>query len=394
MKTAVQFGAGNIGRGFLGQVFFESGYETVFVDVSEGLVDALNARGEYPLRIVEEPPHTLRIGNVRAIHGRDIAAVAQAVAGADIAATAVGVPVMGVVAASLAAGIEKRFQRADAPPLDIIICENMVGAGPFMREKVRESLPPELHPALDSSVGFVEASIGRMVPVQTEAIQAEDALMVAVEAYCDLPVDKEAFRGAIPPLAHLIPQSSFAAYVERKLFLHNMGHAVAAYIGAQRGYAYIWEAMADPDIAAVVAAAMDESCRALSLKHGLDLSELREHAADLRRRFSNRALGDQIARVARDPIRKLGPNDRLIGAMRLCLAYGITPECISAGTAAALCFYRPDDPSALDLQAIQQRGGWSAVLSKVCGVHPGSPVAEMILAHFLPTDSGRGRAPV
>lgn len=388
MRTAVQFGAGNIGRGFLGQVFHESGYETVFVDVSDGLVDALNARGRYPLRIVEEPPHTLSIGNVRAVHGRDMDAVAVALAGADIAATAVGVPVMDRVAASLAAGIARRFDEQDAPPLDIIVCENLIGAGPFMREEVRKYLPAALHPALDTKVGFVEASIGRMVPVLTDALRAEDPLLVAVEAYCDLPVDRDAFRGEIPPLAHLQPRSNFAAYVERKLFLHNMGHAVAAYLGAERGHRYIWEAMADPEIAGVVEAAMDETGRALALKYGQRLVDLREHATDLRRRFANRALGDQVARVARDPIRKLGPNDRLIGAMRLCLGAGIPPAHVAHGAAAALRYEDADDPAAVALQSRLKTAGLESVLFEVCGLPPRSAEAGLVRRAW----EGRGTA--
>lgn len=369
--SAVMFGAGNIGRGFLGQLFFESGYHTTFVDVQEALIDALNARGEYPLRIVDDCVTTVKIGNVSAINGRNSEGVTEALAFADIAATAVGVHVMPAIAASLAAGIARRFERSDAAPLGIIICENMIGAGPFMRGKVRELLDPKYHARLESHVGFVEASIGRMVPVITAELIAEDPLLVEVEAYRDLPVDRAGFRGPIPPIVNLQPKDDFGAYVERKLFVHNLGHAATAYLGYQRGHTFIWQAIADPKVRATVEGAMAETCLGLHRKHGIPLDDLTAHAADLRRRFANKALGDQVARVARDPIRKLGPNDRLIGAARMCLEQSVPPLNVTKAIRAAILYDNPDDPAAQTIQAIRRERGDAAVLREIGKVREG-----------------------
>jgi len=316
---AVQFGAGNIGRGFLGQLFFETGYDTVFVDVIPEVVDGLRTRGAYPLRIVGDQSRTLSIGNVTAIHSSDRERVAAAIAEADLAATAVGVKVLPKVAPVLALGLAKRFEQdsqsgdwrsreLDARPLNIIVCENMIDAGPFLREQVREHLPPHFHAALDERVGFVEASIGRMVPIMTEAVKAEDPLLICVEEYCELPVDAQGFKGPIPPLKNMQPRPNFKGYVERKLFMHNAGHATTAYLGYLRGHEYIWQAMDDLIVVNETDAAMAETCAGLTAKHGLDTRALNEHWADLKRRFRNKALGDQIVRVAADPVRKLGPS--------------------------------------------------------------------------------------
>lgn len=382
-KTAVQFGAGNIGRGFLGQLFSQSGYETVFVDVQDALVGALNARGEYPLRIIGgAAPETLTIRNVRAVHAHDLEAVADAVAQADIAASAVGVPVMDHIAASLADGIARRFASPGAPPLDIIVCENMIGAGPFLRGKVRERMPARLHAALEAKVGFVEASIGRMVPVMTEAVRAEDPLLIEVEPYCELPVDAAGFRGPIPAIRHLHPTENFAAYVERKLFVHNMGHAATAYLGHLRGHAFIWQAIDDPAVRSHVEGAMDETCRALAARHGMDLAALKAHAEDLIRRFGNGDLGDQVARVARDPARKLGPNDRLIGAMRMCAGQGIVPRHVARAAAAALMYDAPGDPTAPSVAKAVRARGPGAALVEIGGLPADSPLIPLTLEAF------------
>jgi len=375
---AVQFGAGNIGRGFLGQLFFETGYDTVFVDVIPEVVDGIRTRGAYPLRIVGDETQTLTIGNVTAVHSSDQERVANAIAEADLAATAVGVKVLPKVAPVLALGLEKRFEQPDARPLNIIVCENLIDAGPFLREQVREHLPPKFHAALDEHVGFVEASICRMVPIMTDAVKAEDPLLVCVEAYCELPVDAQGFKGPVPPLKNMQPRPNFKGYVERKLFVHNAGHATTAYLGYLRGHEYIWQAMDDPIVVAEADAAMTETCAGLTAKHGLDTQALNEHWVDLKSRFHNKALGDQIVRVAADPVRKLGPNDRLIGAATMCLEHGIEPAHVAFAAAAAIRYDHSGDAAAQAIQEIYRRHGLDGVLSQVCRISKDSELAQLI----------------
>jgi len=380
VKQAVQFGAGNIGRGFLGQLYFESGYRTTFVDVIPEVVEGLQRRGAYPLRIVGASPRELVISNVTALSSLDTEAVADALAAADIAATAVGVNVLPRIAPVLAAGIARRFTHPDSAPLNIIVCENLIDAGPFLRDQVRAHLDARFHAVLDDRVGFVEASIGRMVPIMTPEQRAEDPLLVCVEAYCDLPVDANGFRGPIPPLAHMMPRSNFKAYVERKLFVHNAGHAATAYLGYLRGHEYIWQAIADPLIRAEADAAMAETCMGLSQKHGMPLGDLQAHWADLVERFQNKALGDQILRVAADPVRKLGPRDRLIGSALMCLDQGVEPNHVAFAAAAAMLYDPPQDAAAQRLQDIRAQGGLDAVLKQVCQLPGESRLAGMIRA--------------
>ena len=375
---AVQFGAGNIGRGFLGQLYFETGYATTFVDVIPEVVAGLRARREYPLRIVGDETRTLMIGNVDAVDARDLESVAEAVAGADLAATAVGVNVLAKVAPGLAEGLRRRFDRNPERPLNIIVCENMIDAGPYLRARVKENLDKSYHALLDARVGFVEASIGRMVPVMTPDMKAEDPLLVCVEAYCDLPVDAAAFKGPIPPLAHMQPRSNFKGYVERKLFVHNAGHASTAYLGHLLGHEYVWQAIGDPRVRAEVDAAMGETRAGLVRKHGFAPKDLDAHWEDLKRRFANRALGDTVARVAGDPLRKLGPRDRLIGAGLMCLEQGVEPRNVAFATAAAIRYDHAGDVSAQRLREVYQKHGLDGVLTQVCQIPADSPLAGLI----------------
>lgn len=335
MKQAVVYGAGNIGRGFLGQLFSQSGWETVFIDINKEIVRLLNHDHTYPIKIVDNENQTdIKVENVRAVDGTDTSAVANVIANCDLMCTCVGVNVLGKIIPNLCEGIRRRMANGGRE-LNIILCENLLKADSYMRKLVKEQMGSDFP---EDKLGFVEASVGRMVPVMNEEMKAGKPLKVWVEPFCQLPVDRDAFRGEIPEMKGILPESNFSYYIESKLFLHNMGHAITAYLGKIKGYTYIYEAIDDPKIRAAVQNAMYASAEALSLEHNRPLEEVKAYADDLIRRFGNRYLGDTIARVGRDLKRKLAPNDRLIGAERLCSKYEIDSTYIMLGIAAALLF--------------------------------------------------------
>ncbi|MBQ6921750.1 MAG: mannitol dehydrogenase, partial [Clostridia bacterium] len=248
MKKFIMYGAGNIGRGFIGQTFSNAGYKVGFIDINMEVIDALNKRGEYPVNVVTtEANIEIPVKNVYGIDGKDIEKVSDEIASCDMMATAIGVNVLKFIAKPIAKGIEKRANITDKP-LNIIICENLIGADEFLKGLILNEIP-ELKEYVEEKVGFIEASIGRMVPVMTEEKKAGDPLRVYVEPYNILPVDKAAFKGEIPTYVNnLYPYSPFSLFIERKLFMHNMSHALSAYLGYLRNYEYVYQAVADYDI--------------------------------------------------------------------------------------------------------------------------------------------------
>lgn len=316
---AVIYGGGNIGRGFLGQLLYESGYETVFIDVNKELIDAINKDHSYNIKIVcNEYQKEVTIKNVSAVHSDD--AVLE-IASADIIFTSAGVNVLPYIAPVIKKGLELR-----ETGVDIIICENLIGADKYLKDLIQPT----------GNVGFVEASVGRMVPVMTDEMREGSVTKVWVEPFCTLPVDKDAFKNPIPEIKGMVPSSPFEYHIQSKLYLHNMGHAIAAYLGMKKGYTYIWEAMEDSGISATVKDAMYSSAKALHLEHGTPEEEVRAYADNLMERFKNRYLGDTTKRVGRDARRKLMPDDRLLGALTLCQKYGIPSDSIKKGIVAAL----------------------------------------------------------
>jgi mannitol-1-phosphate 5-dehydrogenase len=248
-------------------------------------------------------------------------------------ATALGAVALQKVAPVIAGGFALRM-RQTGRPLDLLICENLKGAAGILRGWLEEELPESYRERLTEKCGLIETAIGRMVPVA--APSQEDPLRITVEEYGFLPVDKAAFAGTPPDIDKLVPYSPFAFYEERKLYLHNMGHAICAYLGERNGYDLIDRAIADPSVRLAVQSAMTESAAMLSIKYDVPFARIFDHAEDLLLRFGNAALGDTCERVGRDPMRKLKADDRLAGALRQCQAYNVYPVYISLGYAAAL----------------------------------------------------------
>ncbi len=382
-KNAVIFGAGNIGRGFIGQLFSESGYFVTFVDIDEELLAALNRRGAYRLETVfNEERQEYRIGPVRGISARDREAAAEAVSRAQIGATAVGVRALPHIAPVLAAGIVRRAQSGIEAPINFIICENLKNAAAHVRELVGQEIPETARDYFETHVGFVDTVIGRMVPAPTPEMRAADVSWIRVEPYKELPVDRTGFKGPVPKISAMTAYDDFAVFTARKLYLHNCGHALLAYPGFLRGLEYGWQALADPVVRGIFENGLAESRAGIVRRYGADPAWLDEHAADLKRRFANRALGDTVFRLGRDPVRKLGPQDRLVGAARLAEAAGTQPESLARAIAAALHFNPPEDPVAVEMQqAIRDRGP-AKVLEEISGISPDEPLGRLVLREY------------
>jgi mannitol-1-phosphate 5-dehydrogenase len=384
--NAVMYGGGNIGRGFIGMLFSASGYEVKIVDVVDTVVETLNREHQYPVRILSNEGHRdIEVTNVSAVDGKNPDAVAEAIACADIMATAVGARILKYIVPNIVAGLRRRWEMGKAP-LNIIICENLMDANKVLEAMLKEQLTGEEKTLFDETVGLVEASIGRMVPVQTEEMKDGNPLRVCVESYGFLPVDKAAFKGKIPQITGMVPFEPFDFYIKRKLYIHNMGHATCAYLGGLLGLEYIYQSIDVPDIRIIVQSAMLESAKALSQKYGVPLDGIVCHIEDLLYRFTNAALRDTCARVGGDPARKLSNQDRLIGSAMLVEKTGEIPVYIAVGAAAGL--YRFASESNIE----QSRANGEALLLQTSGLEENSYLAEMILHIYQMIVDGCGVA--
>ncbi len=341
---AVHFGAGNIGRGFVGQLLHEGGYELVFSDVAAPLVDAINAESEYTVHEVGDGGGETVVTDFRAINSKENPdALADEIATADVVTTAVGPTILRFVSPSIIAGLALRDP--SLPPLQVMACENAIRATDTLRDEMMAQAGPAWD-ALAARAVFANTAVDRIVPGQPE----HSGVDVYVEPFYEWAIERTPFGDSPPhiPGAHFV--DDLAPYIERKLFTVNTGHAATAYFGAQAGIELISEALADPAIAAKVATALEETSALLAAKFGLDPSELTAYRTRILERFANPALPDTVWRVGRQPLRKLSRHERFVGPAAEAADRGIPVGGLVAAMAAALAFVDEHDEQAVQLQ--------------------------------------------
>ncbi|MEK5407883.1 mannitol-1-phosphate 5-dehydrogenase [Paenibacillus sp. FSL W8-0439] len=374
---AVHFGAGNIGRGFIGLILSRAGYEVVFSDVNETLVSELRRRKQYTVELANDTKDTETVTNVTAIDGRDASAVADAVDHADLVTTAVGVSILRHIAAGIAEGIARRVERG-AGPLHVIACENAIGGSAQLKEHVFALLDEATRAKAEVSVYFPNAAVDRIVPIQHH----EDPLHVQVEPFYEWVVDRSQMAPDHQEIEGILYVQDLEPYIERKLFTVNTGHCVAAYIGYVAGYATIQEAMKDTKVVDSIHGALEETGAVLVKRFGLNQGEHKKYIDKILDRFRNPNLTDEVTRVGRSPLRKLSPNDRLVRPALQAQEYGIPTDHLALGMAAACKFDITEDPEAVELQQVIRSQGVSEALTRYTSIPADDPLHRQILEQY------------
>lgn len=374
---AVHFGAGNIGRGFVGLLLHEGGYELVFSDVAADLVDAINAHDSYTVHEVGEGGVDKTVTGFRAINSaEDPQAVIDEIAGANVVTTAVGPTVLRFVAPLILAGLALRDP--SSPPLQIMACENAIGATDTLRDHIRDRAA-EAWDAISARAVFANTAVDRIVP----APQDNPGVDVTVEPFYEWAIERGPF-GSNPPAipgAHFV--DDLTPYIERKLFTVNTGHATTAYYGALAGAEKISDALADPTIAERVSAVLEETSALLAAKHELDPAHLSEYRATILGRFRNPALPDTVGRVGRQPLRKLSRHERFVGPAAEAAERGLPVDALVDAMGAALAFDDPADEQVAQLQQLLRDQDAAAATTAITGLptdHPLFARVERIVA--------------
>ena len=362
--TAVHFGAGNIGRGFIGLVLHNSGHRVIFVDVNDALIESIAQADSY--RVVETGDdaavHT--VTNFTGLNStRDPDAVVAAIAEADIVTTAVGPKILEFVGPLIARGLAARTVPRR---LAVMACENAIGATDTLRSVVaKTATKAELARAV-----FANTAVDRIIPTQVET----DGLDVTVEAFCEWVVDRTPFHGDEPDIGEAHFVDNLAPYIERKLFTVNTGHASIAYLGIQAGAHHIAEALAMESISVLVDEVLAETSHMLVHRHGLDPVDQRTYVEKTLSRFRNPDLDDSLERVGRQPLRKLSRHERLIEPAAALAEMGETPAALLQVIDAAIRFDNADDAESVELQALRKTLSVTEFANQVCGIDESHPL--------------------
>jgi mannitol-1-phosphate 5-dehydrogenase len=381
MKKIVIFGAGKIGRSFIGPLFANAGYHVVFVDIDRTLINEINRKGFYNVIHIKEERKIVRIDNISGVLATDSEQVAKEIAGAELLAMSAGPKALPAIVSLIAQGILRRFEESPELPLDIIIAENLRNASEIIHDLLKEKTDPGF--PVESYVGLVETSVGKMVPIMSKQDMSDDMLQIYAEPYNTLILDRKGFLNPVPDVPGLAPKENIKAWVDRKSFIHNLGHVACAYLGfvSDPGYTYIYEVLENEQNKTQVRETMLEAAAILLSMYPdvFTMNDLTEHIDNLIDRFENRSLKDTVFRVGMDLHRKLGPEDRLAGAIRAGIR-AQKPVNRILYTLVCGTFFRACDENGDLFEGDEKfiahfnKGPWH-VLKEICGfdddIHPG-----------------------
>ncbi|WP_440322829.1 hypothetical protein [Laedolimicola sp.] len=362
MKALV-FGAGKIARGFVGQLLELSGWETTFVDINRDLVQALNEKGTYTVHILGDPSLNTDVTHYRAIALDDEAAIRQTLGEADLAFTSVGgknLESVGAVIAAAWKGVTRK------KPLNFITCENWKDAGKVLENGIVKNLDGADKAYFEERAAVSEGVIMRTGAEPSAEQKAQEPLGVWVQNFWELPVNRDTFRGELPEVKGVYLMEHFGHFLEQKMYTNNTSNAVIAYNGYLYGYEILPEAAVSPQIAPLLDEVYPEINAALVAELGVDPEKQAALAKKARAKYSDPELVDRIIRNAKDPIRKLGPQDRLIAPAHMALKHGIDPKVIIRTIAAALYYDELTDESAVELKRLRETEGIPYILKNIC----------------------------
>ncbi|GAB2537216.1 mannitol-1-phosphate 5-dehydrogenase [Brachybacterium huguangmaarense] len=365
---AVHFGAGNIGRGFIGLLLHEAGIELVFADVVEALIEQLTAADSYTVHVVGDEPKDIEVSGFSAVNSAtETERLVEEIAGADIVTTAVGAHILKFVAPGIAAGIAARPE--GAPKLAVMACENAINGTDILAAEIAKNYEGG---DLADRVNFANTAVDRIVPAQ-----APDAgLDVTVETFCEWVVEEPPFEGSAPAIPGATYVNDLEPYIERKLFTLNTGHATTAWYGWAQGIEKISDAIADEAIRATVSDVLDETSALLVAKHGFDPEVQAAYKAKILTRFANPYLPDTPERVGRSPMRKLSRHDRIVGPAAELAERGMAHDALMGAFSAALAFTPEGDEEVTQLQGILAGGDPEAATVEITGLDASHPLFD------------------
>lgn len=376
---ALHFGAGNIGRGFIGLLLNKAGYDVCFADVNKDVIDELNKRGEYTVGVADESQQLIEVKGVRGVISTDQPTMIQEIVSSDLITTAVGPNVLRLIAPTIAAGILARREAGVTTPLHIIACENMVGGSTILKGHVDEQLDADTQAWANQHVAYPDSAVDRIVPNQHH----DDILRVDVEPFFEWVIDETKLIGDyLPRVEGATYVQDLTPFIERKLFTVNTGHAISAYLGYQAGIKTIEEAVKDEEIRSVARRALGETGALLVAKYDLDPEEHNRYIEKILSRFANKYLEDQVVRIGRSPLRKLGRNDRFVSPAVQAFERGLSTDYLCEGMAAAFSFDEKSDEDAVRIQQMLKEKGVKETIAEVTGLEITHPIVEDVANRY------------
>lgn len=379
MKTAVQFGAGNIGRGFIGDILHESGYAITFVDVNEEIISQLNENCGYDLFLIDHDYQRKHIGHVNALSSiTNEEQVIQAIVDADVITTSVWANNLPKIAPVLAKGLKARL-RAGKERVNVLACENAMFGTDILKKAMVDSFVDITEEELNQIAGFPNTAVDRVVISGEENGKA----IVNIADYHELAVEENKLvNPEQKPIKSARYTDNLQKFLERKLYVINCGHAWAGFVGYIHGYESVYDVFMTPELVNEIRKAMMESALLISRKYDFSEEEMRSYVDFGIKRYQTKGVDYTVKMVTRSPIRKLGATDRLVGPCVQCAEKGLENEYLLKGIAMVLLLDRDDDAEAVELQEYIRSHGLENTIEHYTGIEKNTSMQEAILEYY------------
>ena len=376
---AVNFGAGNIGRGFVAPRLYLSGYSITFIDIQQSLIDELNQYKQFEVRSIDQQQPQL-IRNVSAINSQTHPdEVIQAIQDADLISTAIGPHLLEKISLIIARAVQARCRQAIARPLMIVCCENMINATDHLVSSIRSHLDETGLAYFQEVVQYGNSAVDCIIPTQSN----QNLRDVTVESTYEFILEKKNLTGPFLQIQGIEYVDKIDLYVERKLFTVNTGHAAIAYLGYTKHYQTVYEAMQDEDVYFLLKSVLRETARVLVHKYNLDPEEHNQYINKTIQRFKNPLLSDDIERIIRNPLRKIGVRDRIVQPSKLYVEYfHETPTYLAALYALVLACDNQRDQEVQNMQHIMHATGIEEFIDQVSSISKNSKLSKEIVNNY------------
>jgi len=351
-SEVVIFGAGNIGRGLMGQLVACAGRRPIFVEADKQLARQLRDAGRYQVRLVGREESSYEISNYQVLTLDDQTDITDAITSCDFAVTSVGGQHLASVASLMQSGLVKRKR-----PLNIMLCENWPKADVVMAEAIsRLDVPADLY-------SCIPCSVERMVR------RCESSLDLLGESNESVLLDRSKWAGDAPDIEGSVLCDDLKPFYARKIFTNNAGHVLLAYMGFLSNCEFLCQALKVDAILMALNELLLVSIKALAMEYNMDQVALQSHIECLvNYRFANEKLADSVIRVALQPLRKLDPKERMVGLIRLLQKHNLPTAPVSRIIGAALHYFDPEDAQCIQMKEMISVSGPGVVLKEICKI--------------------------
>lgn len=351
-KTFVGFGFGAIQGGlFLPEAFKSGNFSRLVVsEIEPNSVNQIRqAGGSYSCNVAEADH--IRVEEIRGLEilnplvPADREKLVDAVASANELCTALpsytlyDVGGKASVASLLAEGLERKLTASSLPSAVVYAAENDSRAA----NRLQKACGKYLSNSLNERVTFSETVIAKMCSVVLDGQRITDENLrevtrgsqksFLVEAFDKILIEESVPTGFERGITQFIPKADLDPFALTKFHGHNAIHYCLGLEAKKRGMTYMHQAGEDTEL-------MDWARKAFVDEAGIGLrNEFKNfqdelftkdgfaaYAENALERMVNPCLHDPIDRVTRDPKRKLGWDDRLIGSIRYVMEAGVTPH--------------------------------------------------------------------